>query len=324
MVLPKLNTHPVVLIGSSGTGTAFGAISAIRRHWSNDVTIVAMDINPPHLVTASLLADEFEQVPLSDDDAFPSVLLHLVERYRIDTYLPLVDVELARAAELRKSSLLPKEVCLLAPPEKSAHICFDKYLAACWMKQEEIPTPDTALASQPFEAEEYFLKPRKGFGSRGARGVKYKELESIPKIELESLIVQSICTEPEITVDTFYDPDRGFLRICCRERLETKSGVCTKARVFYDASLEDIAIQLAKGLSLSGTFCFQVMRSNSAWKVTDINARPGAGTAISVAIGLDFHGALFARAWGLDARPALPKITREHVVTRQYAEFVMF
>jgi carbamoylphosphate synthase large subunit len=323
MLLPAPSKKHVVLIGSAGTATAFGAVSALRRHWSTGVTVVAMDINPEHLVTTSLLSDAFEQVPVSADSKFPSALLKILGKYGVDTYLPLIDLELARAAELRDSSYLPEDLCLLAPPAQSAHICFDKYLAASWMQQQGIPSPVTALASQPFEADAYFLKPRKGVGSQGVKIIEPAQLTSMPPGERGDWIVQGICQAPEVTVDVFYDPAREFMRISCRERLETKVGVCTKARVFFNPELAEIAASLSKGLQLVGTYCFQVMRVDSGWGVTDINARPGGGTAMSVAVGLDFHAAHFARAWGMDARGILPQLSHERIVTRQYTEFVM-
>jgi carbamoylphosphate synthase large subunit len=315
--------RPVVLIGSAGTGNAFGAVMALRRHWSNKVKIVAMDTNPAHLVTASLLADIFEEVPPSVDDKFPPTLVSLIEKYRINTYLPLVDAEILRAAELGECSLLPDGVRVLAPPKDSARICFDKYLAAQWMERKGIASPVTALVSKPFDAKCYFLKPCKGFGSRGARRIEPPELDSIPNSERNDWIVQEVCTGPEVTIDAFSDPERKIMRIACRERLETKSGVCTKARIFFDKDLEKTAKLLSEGLKLEGTFCFQVMKRGLTWVVTDINARPGAGTPISVAVGLDFFGALFARAWGLDGSKALGPLEKERIVTRQYSEFVM-
>jgi carbamoylphosphate synthase large subunit len=323
MLLPGPSNHPVVLLGSAGTGTAFGAASALRRHWSERVTIVAMDTNPRYLVTASLLCDGFEQVPPSDDEAFPAALLAITKHYRVDTYLPLVDIELVRAAELRDSFFLPRGIRVLAPPLHSARICLDKYLAALWMEKHAIPTPQTALASQAFRADHYFLKPRQGFGSRGTRKIARTELDRIPESERDDWIVQALCSGPEVTVDVFHDPGQHFVRIACRERIETKSGVCTKARVFFDSDLEALACQLGRRLALSGTFCFQVMHNDGRWYVTDINARPGAGTAISVAAGLDFFAALFAHAWAIDVRQVMPMLIHDRIVTRQYSEFVM-
>ena len=78
----------------------------------------------------------------------------------------------------------------------------------------------------------------------------------------------------------------GPVQAVCRERLEVKAGVCTKARVFTDPQIGDLAERLGAGLGLEGAFCFQVMRDAArGWVVTDVNARHGAGSRMSAAVG---------------------------------------
>jgi predicted ATP-grasp superfamily ATP-dependent carboligase len=131
-------------------------------------------------------------------------------------------------------------------------------------------------------------------------------------------------SRPEITIDAFRAADGAFFRCACRERVEVKAGVCTKARVHDDPELLALARAIADRLPLRGTFCVQVMRDAAgAWRVTDINARPGAGTRLSAAVGLDFLCATLVDAWGGDARPLLPPLGRERWVVRAYVEYVM-
>lgn len=325
MLLPSLNNRHHVLIGAGGTGTAFGAAMALRRHWSNDIKLVIMDINPKHLVTSTLLADAFEQVPLISDPEFKKVFLDIIKRYEVDTYLPLIDMEIEIAAKFRDSNLLQSRFYLLAPTIEAARICHDKYLTAQWLKDHNLLTPRTVLADSDLSQFDslFFLKPRRGFGSRGAKQASFADINVIPLEERVNWVVQPLCKAPEVTVDVYVNPNNGFYRTVCRERLETKSGVCTKAHVFVSDELESIALKIAEGLGFYGTFCFQVMRYKGEWNITDINARPGAGTAISVAVGLDFFAAAFAYHWGIDPQNALPKLSRDFFVTRQYAEYVM-
>ena len=65
------------------------------------------------------------------------------------------------------------------------------------------------------------------------------------------------------------------------------------------------------------------MKHKQEWLVTDINARLGAGTAISVAVGLDFFSGMFAVLWGEDPSQYFIPLEKETFVTRQYSEFVM-
>lgn len=284
-----------------------------------------MDVNPGHLVTASLLADSFVQVPPSGSPEFEQELLKIIRHQDVDTYLPLIDKEIETAARLRAESRIPTNIQVLAPGLEAAVVCLDKFRTAQWLEENSLPTPLTVLASADIRplGKRFFLKPREGFGSKGARMATPEAVEAMDASDRQRWVAQALCYGPEVTVDAFFDPDRNLTRTVCRERVETKSGVCTKARLFFDKCLDEIAATISSRLPLFGTFCFQAMRYHDRWCVIDINARPGGGTAMSAASGIDFFGAAFARAWGIDPRPAIPALQRPVFVTRQYSEYVM-
>ena len=72
-----------VLVGSAGTGTAFGAICALRKIWSTSIKIIAMDINPPHLCTASLLADAYVRALPFKDPKYSNFLKKTVRNIKL-------------------------------------------------------------------------------------------------------------------------------------------------------------------------------------------------------------------------------------------------
>jgi carbamoylphosphate synthase large subunit len=311
-----------VLLGSAGTGNAFAAISSLRRVWSEDVFIVAADINPPHLVTASLLANTFIQVPLAKSGKFRTVLPSIIDTEKIDTYLPVLPEEILFAAQCVSDNSLAG-VSVLVPPLRSAALCADKFELANFLKESGLPTPRTTLANDPFSAPEYFVKPRNAFGSKAARKISAAELARFAYVS-DEWVVQEICSPPEITVDAFYAPLEDFVYAICRERLAIKAGVCTKARLFQNDELSFMAKGIARSLQISGTFCFQVMAGDAgALLITDVNPRPGAGTAMCSLTRNDFFAATFAHAWNEDARRFFVPLEREAFVTRQHAEFLM-
>ena len=109
-------------------------------------------------------------------------------------------------------------------------------------------------------------------------------------------LVQEVCRPPELTVEVYNS--EGTLCSLCRERLEVKSGVCTKARVFRDAELTRLAENLARNLQLPVAFCFQVMKNSAGkWVITDVNPRLGAGTALSSVCGWSLAAAALVN-WG--------------------------
>jgi carbamoylphosphate synthase large subunit len=313
----------IVLLGSAGTGTAFAAACALRRVWSQSVSIVAMDINPRHLVTTSLLADASEQVPLSASPEFPGGLNHILLRYSVDTYVPFLPEEIALAARMRDAGQIAATVTVMAPPVGASEMCANKWHLCEFLSSAGIVVPKTSLASKPFAAEEAFLKPIGGTGSHGARKVKIEEIATVVGRDEENWIVQEVCSKPEVTVDAFYDPSSEFSYVICRERIETKSGVSTKCRLFSDETLAGYARKIAVALGLKGSYCFQVMHTSAGWAVTDINPRPGAATAMCAATGNDFFAASFALHWGEDFQQFFHALEGEYYVTRQYAEFLM-
>jgi len=311
------NNH-IVLLGSAGVGAAYASTKALRKYYN--VKIVTADTNPSHLVTAYLLSDYFVQIPTVASKEFDDAIIQIINKYNIITYIPYIDLEVYRAAVLFESGKINNKVCLQVKNSSYAEICWDKFSTYNWLKTNGYPTPETFDIKDKNQLKEgYILKPRNGFGSVIQKIPNDKDL----KIEnFEKLIMQEYCNNPEITIDVHYSKKFDFFAYACRERIETKSGVCTKARIFNDPYLGEIALSLAKNLELS-SFCFQVMNINNEYMITDINPRLGAGTAMSVAVGLDFFAGMFATLWDENPEKYFTRIKEEKYVTRQFCEFVM-
>jgi biotin carboxylase len=307
-----------VWIGAAGTATAFGLAQSLREHWGDGVRVVAADTNPPHLVATSALADETLQVRPLADSGFLDQLLAGLARTGADTYVPILDEEILLAAELRDAGRL-KGVAVAAPSVDAARLCLDKLEMAAWLEEHGLPAPSSwHLEDAPRDGLPMLVKPRRGLGSAGVRRVEgAAELEELAEGDGE-LFAQELLEPPEITIDAFGP------RAVCRERVEVKAGVSTKARVFTDPELSDLARALSEGLPLSGAFCFQTMRSPSGgWAITDVNPRHGAGSRMSAAVGFDVMAAGLAALWGEDPERFLRPPERERFVVRAYSELVL-
>jgi predicted ATP-grasp superfamily ATP-dependent carboligase len=306
-----------VLVGCAGTGTAFAAVSALRRTWKNDVKIVCSDINASHLVTAALLADVFEVVRPVSDQLYPVELERIIAKHKVTVYLPLMPEEVVIAASLKASLRAHQDLRILAPCEEFAVKVCDKWQTAQLLQGAGLPTPQTYLLSAAsLPPQNLIAKPRFGCGSKGVR-ITQGGGQHLGDVD----IFQEVCSGPEVTVDAFNDPAKGFTWSVCRERLETKSGVSTKCRLFRDTELNELAASLAKVAKLVGSFCFQVMRRNGLWMIIDVNPRPGAATNMCLTTGNDFFSATFALAFGEDYERYFNDFSGECFVTRQYADF---
>lgn len=317
----------VVVIGAAGSGTAFGFITRLRAVWGDRIHIIGLDINRRELVTASLLVDEFFVSDLSGSDKYKAKLFEILGRYPSATVYPMVNDDFRACSELMYGDGC-NGVDFALPSREAIALVFDKALLSEWARRLEIGSPrtyslDEALA--PGAPAALFVKPRDGFGSRGARIVLREEFRNASANQFDECLIQEICTSPEVTVDAFYDGVSERAVAVCRERLEVKAGVCTKARLFLDDQLTEWAARIGHSAGFRGGFCFQVMRCGANWALTDLNFRLGAGTAISASAGADFFAAAHAARIGEDPLRfiSLSIIGRGDVfVTRQYHEFL--
>lgn len=319
--------HSTAVVCASGSGVSYGLINRLRCNWGSNVHVIALDVNPAHLVSASTIADEFVNVAPSTELRFREQLSTVLDRHSQAHIYPAVNSDFFALAELRRSGDYNgcDFVCL---DEHNLTLATDKLLVSKKMEAIGVPVPKTHSAGEIDNnnlPELLFIKPRNGFGSRGAKTITRDALLKLKDDEVHDFIVQEVCTGPEITVDAFVDSELGDCAVVCRERIEVKSGVCTKSRLFFDSKLQALARRIGVALNMRGSFCFQVMRAHDDWVLTDLNLRPGAGTALSCAVGADFFAAMHACRCG---EPGIDRIDLSWInsgdcfVTRQYVEYV--
>jgi predicted ATP-grasp superfamily ATP-dependent carboligase len=303
-----------VLITSSGTSGGFWSSKFLREHYGQRVKIYQIDINPKNLVSSSIFSDFYFKCPRVDDLDYENFITDFINENNIDIVIPFIDKDIFILSHLYEKKKIGANVKLQINSTEFAIICLDKYFAYEWMLGNNINTPFTFLLNENVEQKKYVIKPISGFGSL----IQILEASEIEKLEEKSRFIgQDICNKPEITVDVFYQHQKNDFYYICRERIEVKGGVCTKARLFVDSEIEQLAIKIAMGLKLS-YFCFQIMKYNGSWAVTDINPRLGAGTSMGIEVGMDFYGAMCCDILKEDYQGFISQFTGEAYVTRQY------
>ncbi len=289
------------------------------------MTVVVHDSNPPRRVAATKIADTAEQAPRVTDAGFVDFIVGWMRRHAVNVYFPVLDDEIALIARLSEDGCLPEDLVACVPSARVSKLCIDKLEIAEWLRSRGLASPRTVLATEAvWDGIPRFAKERRGYGSRSTYVLDTEEqLRSLP--DPSGLVVQDRCVGPEVTVDCFRSADGGIVIGLCRERLEVKAGVCTKARVYEDAGLVQLAREIANELPLVGGFCVQMMTSAIAggWTVTDVNPRVGGGTPMSAALGFDPGAATLAQALDCELEPFLRVPAGEHFVVRSYQEWVM-
>lgn len=317
-----------ILVGSSGTGTAFGIISRLKSTYKNQIEIYTMDILPEHLCTASIFSKKHFQVPKLADSNFEDIFEKILINNNISTFIPILNEELIIGNKLSKKDNL-KHIDFWTSDLYSQLV--SKEEADNLLKLSVVDVPESIFSYSEFinlknDLPKFiFAKPKIGIGSKDAHIINL-EKTNIDKTFFNNYLLQEICEKPEITVDSFYDNNSDDLYIYCRERIEVKSGVSVKVKVFFDADLYDIAKKIAINIDQIGAICFQVMKNKDGkYVVTDLNLRTGAGTNMTCSAGFDILSSNYALRKSLPYEHLLTKITKDEEIflTRQYVDFVM-
>lgn len=285
-----------VLLLSCGTNTCIHIAKVLKTRFSNNFFLVGCDINKEWL-------DDF--------------VLKVCKTNNIDWIIPVYDSDqflfTQDNKDLQELGVKSFGLPVVLDFYKDKHEASD-FLSSCGISVPKYYSID--------EETTYFIKPVKGSGSIGVRKASGRQSKNIENIQ--NYIIQEICIEPEYTLECFNF--NGKIYSVCRERIASKSGVCTKTRIFYNSELEKNAVKLLKRTQLPYVFNMQFMKDYSGEYVcTDLNLRTAGGMALSDAIGWDEVSALANIMLGKDestiAQTVNKKICEQYVV-RHYEEVV--
>ncbi|KIE19463.1 hypothetical protein SE23_17245 [Vibrio sinaloensis] len=310
-----------ILVCSAGAGNAFTYIKLINESFNDQVQLHIADINDSFLVSSSMFCDIYHKIPLSTSDGYKDFMKRLVNENEIDIVIPVINQDFVVFSELYYEEAFDKEVIFSFPLGESSGLASDKdkcnkFLLECYIS---VPRSYSSYDELP---SAFFIKPKNGFGSKDSY-IEYKS--NIDRLD-PLYTYQEILDSEEVTVDCFSDLTQNFIHVTCRERIEVKNGVCTKARLFFDDELRSYALTIARRLNFNGGFCFQVMKSEGVWKVIDLNIRLGAGTSMSRKIGNDYFSATVRLLLGMPYKQCFNDnaFQKSAYVTRQYEDYLCY
>jgi hypothetical protein len=312
-----MTSQPTLLITAAGTGVGWAYALTLSQHMP-DARLITADTNSAAWCSAARLsALHLQWPPFEAGDAYLAQLNALIEAEGVTHYLPIIDPEIAWAAHER--GRLSAE--LLGPDAAFSALALAKDHYAARLSALGIDSPRTLTRADIEAGTPGFAKLPGSFGGRAAWRIdRAEQLDALPP----GTFVQEALPGAEYTADCFPTGDDDVVISSVRERVETKSGVCTKARIAPNPVMRGYARKLVEGLGLATPFCFQAITSADGRRlaVTDINPRLGAGTLMSAANGTDFFAAHLARAFGRPWREHLRPHHLRCAVTRQYFELL--
>lgn len=307
-------------VTAGGTGSAWHISNIVKKYFSDRIELYISDINDKELVSSAVLADHFFKVPLATSPDYADTMYKLLEENHIDLIIPLIpwEQDLFSSDNEKFSKLGIKSA---APDLKLANQLNNKIGLNEFCKEHNIPTIKLYDKESINEDDFYFIKPVNGFGAAGARKISGRDLINEIKFDRE-YVIQEFCEGPEITLEVFNHNNE--LHMIERERLEAKSGVCTKAKIVNLPEAEEIIRIFTKYFDFPKVFNIQFIKKNNEWKVMDINLRLAAGTGLSNAAGFQLIRAYLSSMLGDEVMPEWFNIDYGIVsILRVYQEVVV-
>lgn len=309
-----------LLLLSCGTNACTHVAKILKQKFSDDFYIVGCDINKRWLVPSCEYLDDFIQCPYSSDSSYYSFILKICETKKIDWILPSFDADQFLFSSDNED--LGKLGVKSTGISQKLSFYKDKILTNKFLSSVKIPVPRLYAINEIDDCKEYFVKPIHGVGSIGAKNLSGTEIKALA--DSSEFVIQEICSDPEYTLECFnYN---GKIYSVCRERIASKSGVCTKTRIFHDENLQKYAERLAKSENLPYIFNMQFMKNSyGKYVCTDLNLRTAGGMALSYAADWDEVSALANIMLGKDENTVIQSVNKridEQYVCRRYEETV--
>lgn len=245
---------------------------------------------------ALYFADKQYIVPRIDDPQYVDTILEICKKEQINAVTTFIDPEIEILAKHRdKFSAIGVEV--LAPYEKTAELCFDKYKMFKHLKENGIMTVTTWGCIEDFDQAikngeirfPVFVKPRTGSGSVGARRVNtYEELRLAVDAD-STLIIQELMDCEDIDADVYIDTiSHEAVSAFLKRKIETRIGGASKTISFKDYKLFNLIQKAVSVLDFNGPVDMDFFFRNGEYYLSEINPRFGGAYLHAYGAGVDF------------------------------------
>ncbi|MBE0470917.1 MAG: ATP-grasp domain-containing protein [Methyloprofundus sp.] len=284
------------ILFSAGNGP--NSIQIIKSFKKLDFEVLVADIDEK--APGKLFADKFFQLPRLDDHAMMPLLKEIIQKYRIDFFVPVRESECLIASRIRDEfSVLG---CVLVTPNtKTIETSINKaYLYDFLAEQTDIPMMDYHVVNslndlkkgfKKLKHKELSIKPASGAGGRGFAIISDTPIDAkefftsksqfsvFSKNQLIDMFAQSKGSVPptilmEMLKGVHYDAtmlckDGEVLIQFVKTREESRIGTITKGEVVVNQEIEEINKKIAQVLNATGLIATQFIGN----KIIEINPR---------------------------------------------------
>ena len=224
-------------------------------------------------------------LPYSNEPNFIITLKDIIEKYKIDIVYPAMDSVITKL----KAHENELGCIVIGSPLETTEICLSKELT--YNRLENVIHTPKVLNEANIKHYPVFVKPKIGYGSRGAKKILNNEMLKSHLQEYPNSIICEFLSGEEYTVDCFTDMN-GKLRFCgARLRNRIMNGISVNTIQVGDTNHKfiDIANKINENLKFRGAWFFQ-LKSNEQEELVllEIASRLGGSSSLFRNKGINF------------------------------------
>ena len=232
----------------------------------------------------------FHVSPLISDDSYWALIKELIEKFKIDFYIPLIDEEIVEAKRNIEGF---RDVKVISPTAEFSELCLNKFALMQQLKDAGISAVVSYTGDQ-YHSElgfPIFIKPISGRGSRGIMKINNSEqLDAYYKLEgyiPAEILIQPLLTGVEYTVGALTNNLNDLLSISSK-RIIKKKGITQIAITENNPAIDLVVKKIVEEFMPCGPFNVQLILTPSGdIKIFEINPRFSTTTIMEIEGGAD-------------------------------------
>jgi carbamoyl-phosphate synthase large subunit len=302
--------HAILVSSASGKIPLLRALQESRICRDLGFEICAGDSNPKSL---SFNFCEIYWVMPKTEDKYLSDIIDGCKERNIRVIVPTRDGELQFYSR-NKKVFVDQGIQILVPSQDAIEVCFDKKLFSDSLESLDIPVIPSFLNLDNQVGNSVVVKERFGSGSQKI-ALNLAPLEAeIHATSLENPIYQPMVHGREFSVDIWIAQDLTRAIASPRMRDLVIDGEAKITTTFSNKEIEDLAIQLARSINVTGVSVLQgFILPNDQIVIIECNARFGGATTASINSGIPMFDLALLDLIGKSTDLLLAGITRRTI-----------
>ncbi|MDB5187741.1 MAG: carbamoyl phosphate synthase-like protein [Candidatus Kaiserbacteria bacterium] len=285
--MPSKNKKYNILVTGVGGPAGINAVRLLQKY-KKDFEVFGVDINP--LSVGKKFSKHFDVCEsVSSRQEYIKWMSSYITKNKIDIVLPTVAEELVLIEDV-ENKIKNEEVLFVVSNKRSLLLCDKKNELYDWMTSQfpDYIGPHQVLNKKlEWKAEEYFIKPITGRGSRGCRLVSRVELLWMMKnIDTTKTIAMEVLPGKEWTVDAYIRADGTFAYVVPRVRVSLSGGISLVGKTEKREDIIEMTKQVLSKLDCFGPVFIQWKENQYGIpKMVEINPRLSGGVTITALAG---------------------------------------